>query len=193
VRTQEGVSDMSESRTYRIPCSWREASEIEVEAPSLSAAIARVDSGCEIPDGSYVGGSFDIDLDMLAIDYPGDLAPDQQCNDEAEEEQEMSGNEELPDSLRRDVPRDKVEESPTIAGQIAKLDATIDLIQQEIARLEKVLEPVLSSLCDDNGADGDTELEEETRAPHIIALNTRNVMLIRCALNIQELTRRLRV
>ena len=59
---------------YRIPVFWQMFDWIEVEAITISEAIEKVmDDDVTLPDGVYVDGSFEVELESLAEDYPNEL------------------------------------------------------------------------------------------------------------------------
>lgn len=57
-------------KTWNIPVSWEEYGEVEIEAESLEEAIniAQNDPTIELPDGSYLEGSWRVETDLNLID-----------------------------------------------------------------------------------------------------------------------------
>lgn len=54
------------SKKYKIPCSWIMYGFAEVEADSFDEAVEIVESSeTNLPEGSYVEASFEVDADIL--------------------------------------------------------------------------------------------------------------------------------
>ncbi len=57
------------SKTYKIPCSWIMYGYAEVKADSLDEAVEVVESSeTNLPEGSYVEASFEVDYDVLVLE-----------------------------------------------------------------------------------------------------------------------------
>lgn len=52
---------------YKIPCTWTEYGVMEIEAENLGEAIQMAYDRQALPEGSYVEGSFDVDLSDLNL------------------------------------------------------------------------------------------------------------------------------
>jgi len=64
-RLQKTITTAKAS-TFTIPVRWEMTTVMQVEADSLKKAIQKVNQhGYELPDGSYVNDSFEIDYDRL--------------------------------------------------------------------------------------------------------------------------------
>ena len=48
-------------KTFKIPVSWEMYGYVNVEAESLDEAIKIVENDSNLPDGEYIGGSFEVD------------------------------------------------------------------------------------------------------------------------------------
>ena len=58
-------------KTYKIPCYWRVYGFYEIEANNLEQAM-QIAEDSNLPDGEYIEGSFEIDLDMIHFHNPKD-------------------------------------------------------------------------------------------------------------------------
>jgi hypothetical protein len=57
---------MSTTNEYTIPCSWQMYGHLKIQADSLEDAIEIAESdSTNLPDGSYVEASFEVDHDVL--------------------------------------------------------------------------------------------------------------------------------
>jgi hypothetical protein len=59
--------------TYKIPVYWTMYDTMEVEADSLKKAIDLAIDTLPLPIGTYVDGSFTIELDSLKELYPNEI------------------------------------------------------------------------------------------------------------------------
>jgi len=51
-------------KTYKIPVFWQMIATVEVEAESLDEAMQIVDNNPLPENGEYVGGSFEVDVNL---------------------------------------------------------------------------------------------------------------------------------
>ena len=50
---------------YTIPCSWQMYGYLKIQAESLEEAIKLAENDYNLPDGSYVEASFEVDYEVL--------------------------------------------------------------------------------------------------------------------------------
>lgn len=56
------LSLCNDTKIFKIPCSWQMYGHIEVRAESLEEAVSNAESSdCELPIGSYIENSFEVD------------------------------------------------------------------------------------------------------------------------------------
>ena len=58
---------------YKIPVYWTMYDTMEVEAHSLKEAVSKAIDVLPLPDGSYVDGSFTVEMDTLHEIYPEEI------------------------------------------------------------------------------------------------------------------------
>lgn len=56
-------------KEYRIPCTWMMYGYEEVRANSLEKAIKIAENAYGLPDGEYLDGSFEIDMECVKEMY----------------------------------------------------------------------------------------------------------------------------
>ena len=51
-------------KTYKIPCTWQMYGFYHIEAENIKEAL-QIAEDSNLPEGEYIEGSFEIDLDMI--------------------------------------------------------------------------------------------------------------------------------
>lgn len=54
-------------KRFLIACDWMESGEMYVEADTLEEAIEKAEESDEIPDGTYIDGSFQVNREITEV------------------------------------------------------------------------------------------------------------------------------